>query len=84
MKKVFCDELDFPYEMVKNLMIKYPVILGKSEEQIKDYFSTLKKVNVGRKTAMRSLVEVPKLISQDLDKQIKDIVFLFELYHNIS
>jgi hypothetical protein len=29
-------------------------------------------------------VEVPRLISMNLDKQIKDIVFLFELYHNIS
>ena len=32
LKKVFCEEMNFPYEMVKNLVVKYPVILGKSED----------------------------------------------------
>lgn len=35
--------------------------------------------------AMRALLEVPKLISKkDLSKQIKEIQFLFNLYHQIS
>lgn len=33
---------------------------------------------------MKALIDCPKLISQDLEKQIKETVFLFNLYHGIS
>ena len=70
--------------MVKNLIVKYPFILCKDEAQINEFFQILNKNGVTTKKAMYSLIECPKLISLPLDKQIKDIVFLFELYHNIS
>jgi hypothetical protein len=33
---------------------------------------------------MKQLIECPKLISIDLDKKIKEITFLFNLYHKIN
>ena len=39
--------------------------------------------NINEKVAMKQLVECPKLISQDLDHKIKEISFLFNLYHGI-
>ena len=70
--------------MMKSLVVKYPVMLSKSEDQINNYFKIMKDNGINKETAMKSLVEAPKLISEDLEKQIKEIVFLFELYHNMS
>ena len=67
-KKVLCDEMNYPHELVKNLIVKYPGILCKTEEQMREYFIVLKKYNVGREKAMKSLLEAPRLISFDLDK----------------
>jgi hypothetical protein len=36
----------FHWDMVKNLIVKYPVILSKNETQVKEYFSTLEKYGV--------------------------------------
>lgn len=33
---------------------------------------------------MRALLESPKLVSKNLDKQMKEIFFLFNLYHGIT
>lgn len=34
--------------------------------------------------AMRALLETPKLLSKNLDKQMKETFFLFNLYHGIT
>lgn len=33
---------------------------------------------------MKALLEIPKLISMDIQKQVKDITFLFNLYHRFT
>lgn len=71
-KNVLCDEMSYPVELVKNLIVKYPGILCKSEEQMREYFAVMKNYGVGREKAMKNLLEAPRLISFDLEKQIKD------------
>jgi len=57
--------------------------LGKSEKDLNKYFDIMQAWNINEKVAMKQLVECPKLISQDLDHKIKEISFLFNLYHGI-
>ena len=83
--KVFCEDLGFSKEDVRIVVARYPPILSKSEAELQHYFSFLREhAGLGKGKALWSLKESPKLISVDLETQLKEIVFLFELYHNIS
>ena len=44
----------------------------------------MKKYGIESEEAMKMLLECPKLISVDLHTFIKEVVFLFELYHKMS
>lgn len=43
MNRVFVDKRGYDYELVKTLIVKYPYILGKTEEELEGYFTTLEK-----------------------------------------
>ena len=62
-QKVLCEEMKQSNELVKNLIVKYPGILCKNEEQMREFFSILSKYGVSQQQAIRSLVEIPRLIS---------------------
>ena len=66
------------------MVFRYPFILSKSEEQIKDYFKIMEDNGVNEREAMKALLMSPKLISQDLSKQIREINFYFSLYNKLS
>ena len=71
--------------MVKSLIIKYPPILSKSQDEIKQYFATMKSYHIHKDLTMELLFSTPKLISiKNLDAQIQEVFFLFQLYHNIN
>jgi mTERF len=40
-KKVFIDDKGFPLEYIRTLILKYPYILGKTEEELTKYFDIL-------------------------------------------
>ena len=47
-KNVLSDEMKLSTELVKNLIVKYPGILCKNEEQMREFFSTLSKYGVSQ------------------------------------
>jgi hypothetical protein len=55
--------------------------LSKSEDEINEFFSTLAKYYINKKDAFSLLNKCPKIISYDLESKLKDLVFLFDLYH---
>ena len=82
LKSFFVDKKGFQLDSISTLVVRYPYILSKTEEEFTNYFETMKTQGVSEEEAMRALLECPKLISRkDLGKQIKEIQFLFNLYH---
>lgn len=72
-------------ETVRTLVVRYPYVLSKTKKELQSYFDIIKGQGLTEDDAMRALLECPKLISRkDLQKQIKEIQFLFRLYHNIN
>ncbi len=69
---------------MRTLIVKYPYILGKTRKDIDDYFSLMQRLGLTEDEAMEKLLNCPKLISKNLEKQIKEITFLFNLYNGMS
>jgi hypothetical protein len=70
---------------VRTLVIRYPYVLSKTKEELEHFFSVMKGQGLTEEETMKALLECPKLISKkDIEKQIKEIQFLFNLYHQIS
>ena len=44
----------------------------------------MKEHGISDEEAMQALLNIPKLISMNLDKQMKEIIFLFNLYHRFT
>ena len=75
----------FDADLVRNFVIKYPPILGKSQDEIKEFFKILSRHGIQTEEAMRILISTPKLISVNkLEDKIKEVAFLFELYHKMT
>lgn len=66
-KKVFCDDLGFSNEEVKTMVVNYPPVLSKTEEELHYYFNFMMENNISNKKAMQCLLECPKLISIDIN-----------------
>lgn len=66
--RFFVEERKFDIDVLRTLIMKYPSILGKKEEQLSSYFTLLSEHNVGEDDAMKYLLECPRLISFDLHK----------------
>jgi len=72
-------------EALRTLIVRYPFVLSKTTDDLKAFFETLKSQGLTEEESMKALLECPKLISKrDLAKQIKEIQFLFRLYHGIT
>jgi len=52
---------------IKSLIVRYPPILSKSEDEINQFFSTLAKYYINKKDAFNLLNKCPKIISYDLE-----------------
>ena len=85
LQQFFVKEKGFQMEAVRTLVVRYPYILSKSTQEFKNYFDLIRTQGFTDEEAMKALLECPKLISKkDLSKQIKEIQFLFRLYHGIT
>lgn len=82
--KFFVETKGFDLDTVRTLVVKYPYILGKTIDEFEQFFNIMKSKELSEEETMRILLECPKLVSKDLDKQMKEIFFLFNLYHGIS
>ncbi len=81
--RFFVEERGYKPEVLRTLILRYPVILSKDEEHIQTFFQLLADRGVAEEEAMKLLMECPRLISFDLKKQMKEIFFLFDLYNKI-
>jgi len=82
--KYFVEEKGFDIDALRTLIVKYPYVLGKTRNDVEEYFTMMQRLGLNDDEAMRSLLECPKLISKNLEKQIKEINFLFNLYHGMT
>ena len=81
----FVKEKGFEIEVLRTLIVKYPFILGKTPEHLTEYFNLMSQHGLSETEAMSALLECPKLISRDnLSKDMKEIFFMFNLYHGIK
>ena len=72
-------------ELVRTLVVKYPVILSKDVDQVERVFELLQtRGNVSRLDAMKLIFECPKLLSVNLEAKMDEVFFLFDLYFKIS
>jgi hypothetical protein len=85
LKAFLVDKKGFSMEALRTLIVRYPYILSKTTEDLSTFFETLKSQGLTEEESMKALLECPKLISKrDLGKQIKELQFLFRLYHGIT
>lgn len=85
LKQFFVQEKGFDMDTVRTLVVRYPYVLSKSREELTQFFVTLKAQGLSEEEIMKALLESPKLISKHhLDKQIKEMQFIFRLYHGIN
>jgi hypothetical protein len=69
-------------EALRTLIIRYPYVLSKSVTEVREFFNIFKAQGLTDEETMKALLDIPKLISKkDLGKKIKEIQFLFKLYH---
>ena len=81
----FVKEKGFEMEAVRTLVVRYPYILSKSLTELRQFFETLKAEGLTDEETMKALLDCPKLISKkELGKKIKEIQFIFRLYHQIN
>jgi hypothetical protein len=66
--RYFVEERKYDSDVLRTLIMRYPSILSKNEEQIDRYFKLLAEYNVSEEDALKYLLEIPRLISFDLQK----------------
>lgn len=84
LRDFFVKKYGFDIELVRTLVVKYPFILSKTQEQLESVFAILEKQGVPPMESIRLIFECPKLVSVDLEKRISETLDLFELYHKIK
>ena len=84
LRDFFVKKYGFDIELVRTLVVKYPFILSKTQEQLESVFAILDKQGVPPMESIRLIFECPKLVSVDLEKRISETLDLFELYHKIK
>lgn len=84
LEALFVKKYGFDIELVRTLVVKYPFILSKSQEHLEGVFAALQENGVSHAEAIKLIFECPKLVSVNLQDQIKETMTLFNLYHKIS
>ena len=82
--KFFVDKRNFDLDVVRTLALKYPYILNKNEKDYEQFFDLMQRHGLSEDETIKALIECPKLIQKNLEKQMKEIFFLFNLYHGIK
>ena len=82
--ELLVDKYGFNLETVKTLVVKYPAVLSKSPAQIEKIFKLLEDQGIQKFDALKYIFECPRLISVNLEEQMKQTFLLFDLYHKIE
>lgn len=80
----FVSQHGYTQELVRTLVVKYPYILSKTAEELDKTFATLAENGIEHADAVKLIFDCPKLLSIDLEKQMAEVFYLFELYHRIE
>jgi len=84
LREYFVDTHGFSMELVRTLVVKFPVILSKDIAHIEGVFNTLDtRAGISRADAMKLIFECPKLLSINLNSNMDEVFFLFDLYFKI-
>ena len=73
LEKLFIHELGYDKELLKTLVIKYPAILSKEIDHIKNVLTIIEAEGSTKQEAVKLVFECPKLLSGDLASNIKTI-----------
>jgi len=85
LQKLFIDKHGFSKELLRTLVVKYPVILSKEADHIQSVFDLLEKeCGLTPAQSMKLIFDCPKLLSVKLDQRMEKILFFFELYHGFT
>lgn len=76
--------MNYSKELLRTIVVKYPQILGRNVEEIKNVYTILEREGVRRNELTKLLFECPKLFTIELEKNMEEIFHLFDLYHKIS
>ena len=83
--KLLVGKYGFSKELVRTLVLKYPQVLGKSDNSLINFFEYMKgSKNIDELTTMKLVFDVPLLLSTDVPKKVKEIEELFQVYHGIT
>jgi len=66
--KFFVDKKGFDIDTLRTLVVKYPYIIGKTEENLNDFFKLMASHGLSETETMKVLLECPKLVSKNLNK----------------
>ena len=69
---------------MKTLVVKYPQILSKTEDDMREYFKIMNNYEINSTDAMDYLSQAPKIMAEDIEQKVKDITFIFEIYHGMT
>lgn len=82
--RFFVEERGYDLSVLKTLIMRYPYILSKKEQELNHFFKVFGEKGINEEELMQYLLEYPRLISFNIEKQMKEIFYLFNLYHGIS
>ena len=77
---VFHEEHGVDMDRIVDLMLRNPVYLSKSVEQLHQYYTDMAEQGVESSVAFELLEDCPRLISENHAAKFKDQLFLFDLY----
>ena len=71
LERLFIAKLGYDAELLRTLIVKYPIILSKNTKNIEKAFETLKDQGIEQQEAMKLFFECPSLLSVNLEKQVR-------------
>jgi len=84
LKNFLVEKYGYDMELVRTLVVKYPYILSKDQEQLEGVFTLLESKGIERQETMKLIFECPKLLSVNLELAIEETLYLFDLYHKMG
>lgn len=67
LEKVLCEENGFSAEMLRTLILRFPTVLSKTEDEVREYFNIMGKYDINKQDAMDYLLQCPKIITVDIE-----------------
>lgn len=84
MVSFFVDQKNFDLDVVRTLILRRPSLLSKKEADFHNFFSLMEKHGMTEDEIIKALIEAPKVMQTNIEHQMKEIFFLFNLYHGIK